>query len=73
MTRGELVARARAAAAASPAGSLDRRAAGCAAVVIATTRTMSGARKAIAQSGVLTDEVRKATLAFLDELDGQES
>jgi hypothetical protein len=61
----QLAARARELAARAPAGSLDRRACGCAAVALATTSTPGAARK------VLTDDcpdvVKAAALAVLDQ------
>ncbi|MBB4935673.1 hypothetical protein F4561_006582 [Lipingzhangella halophila] len=53
-------------AAAAP-GSLQRRAAGCAGVVLATTRTINGARRELRQAD-LDDEVRAAALDLIDQL-----
>jgi hypothetical protein len=49
-----------------PPSSLDRRAAGCAAVALATTRTIPAARRAL--ETVREAEVRAAATALLDDL-----
>lgn len=51
----------------SPDGSMQRRAAGCAAAVLATTKTVAAARKAL-EGARLDDAIRDAALALLDEL-----
>jgi hypothetical protein len=57
---------------AAPAGSLYRRAAGCAAVVLVDARTPAGARKMLRASG-LGDEVRDAALDLIDQLTTEET
>lgn len=52
---------------AAPAGSLKRRAAGCAAAVLATTSTVGAARRALVDHRV-DDGVRDAALALIDDL-----
>lgn len=51
----------------APSGSLERRAAGCAAVVLVDARTPAGACKMLAAS-TLTDDVRDAALDLIDRL-----
>ena len=63
-----LAARARQVHAEAPRGSLDRRAAGCAAVVLGDARTPAGARKMLRAADGLADEVRDAALALIDTL-----
>jgi hypothetical protein len=61
-----LAARARDLAARAPAGSMDRKAAGCAAVARAESSTVQGARKVL---GLLwQDDVRQAALDLIDQL-----
>jgi hypothetical protein len=52
---------------AAPAGSLDRRAAGCAAVVLVDDRTPAGASKML-RASALGDDVREAALDLIDTL-----
>lgn len=66
-----LAATARGYAGQHPPGSLGRRAWGCAAVALATTRSLAAARKAL--DGVRLDDVRAAALRALDALAGQDS
>lgn len=61
-----LAAHARATADQHPAGSLPRRAWACAAICLHTTRTLAGARKALA--GIPLDDVREAAADVLDQL-----
>jgi hypothetical protein len=63
-----LAAQARELAAAACPGSMKRRAYGCAAVAIATTRTLQAARRVLADWHGPAD-VRAAALAALDELE----
>lgn len=56
----------------APTGSLDRRAAGCAAVVLVDARTPAGARKMLRASR-LGDEVRDAALDLIDQLTTEET
>lgn len=66
----DLVDRARAVAARAPRGSMERRAWGCAAVVLSTTRTIGAARNALAE--VLDPDVRAAALDVLGQLAREE-
>lgn len=66
-TNRDLAARARQLAAAAERGSLGRRAYGCAAVALATTGTMTAARRAL--SAVQPAEVQTAALVALVELE----
>jgi hypothetical protein len=66
VTNAELAARARSIAARAPRGSQDRKAYGCAAVVLATTSTLAAARKALA--GECPDFVKAAALAALEQV-----
>lgn len=68
MTTATLAARARQLHAEAPRGSLERKAAGCAAVVLTDARTQAGARKMLRAAGGLADEVRDAALALIDTL-----
>ena len=60
------LARGRAAAAAP--GSLPRKAWGCVAVALSTTRTLAGARRALGD--IRTADVRQAAVEALDRLEG---
>ena len=53
-------------------GSLDRRAAGCAAVVLVDARTPAGASKML-RASTLGDEVRDAALTLIDQLTAERS
>ena len=64
-----LAGQARELAALAVAGSLDRRAYGCAAVALSTTGTLGAARKALAF--VTLADVRDAALLALDGLTGE--
>lgn len=66
----ELAARARTTADAAPRGSAERKAAGCVAVALSTTRTLAAARRALAS--VRPEAVRDDALAYLDRLIEQE-
>jgi hypothetical protein len=66
VTNAELAARARSIAARAPRGSEDRKAYGCAAVVLATTGSLAAARKVLAAD--CPDSVKAAALAALDHL-----
>lgn len=61
-----LAARARAIAACAPAGSLERRAAGCAAAALSATGTIASARNALA--GLWQDDVRQDALGLIGQL-----
>jgi hypothetical protein len=63
----QLAAYARALADQLPGGSLERLSAGCAQVVLAETKTPTGARR-ILTGGVRQRDVRDAALQFLDEV-----
>jgi|GEM_PF-1273013 len=65
---GPLAAEARRLFAAAPAGSVARRSAGAVEVALATTRSVSAARRVLEQHR-LADDVRHAALQLLDELD----
>ncbi|RSS04105.1 hypothetical protein [Streptomyces sp. WAC00469] len=62
-----LAAEARRRFAAAAAGSIDRKAAGAAAVALSTSRSVSGARRVL-QTYRLDDVVRAEALCLLDEL-----
>ena len=57
---------------ASPAGTLARKAAGCAVVVLSQARTTKGALKMLAASS-LPDEVRDATADLINRLSAQQA
>jgi hypothetical protein len=61
-----LAARAQDLASRAPAGSAQRKAAGCAAIALGETRTIPAARKILA--GVGNADVRQAAVSLLDEL-----
>ncbi len=63
----DLAARARQLANAAPGGSIERKAAGCASVALHTTRSIAGARRALAGWDVPAD-VTAAAVTLLDEL-----
>lgn len=63
-----LTAEARRRFAASPVGSVDRKAAGALEVSLATTRSVAAARRVLEEHR-LPDDVRQAALELLDELD----
>ena len=62
----DLAKRAREQASQAESGSLDRRAYGCAAVALATTRSLTAARQALA--GVHPPELATMARKYLDEL-----
>jgi hypothetical protein len=62
----QLAERARDIALHAPAGTLTRRAAGCAAVALGTTNSLTAAREALGL--VRLDDVRQAALQLLDHL-----
>jgi hypothetical protein len=62
----EAAARARQLAAVAPLGSLDRKAAGCLVVLLASTKTLTGARKILPE--IPLDDVRQAAADLLDQL-----
>jgi hypothetical protein len=62
----QLAATARETAGRAPAGSMDRRAYGCAAVALLTTGTIAGARRALTTD--CPDAVKSAALEALDQL-----
>ena len=66
-TNQTLAERARKMADAQAPGSLPRRAWGCVAVALSTTRTLTGARQAL--DGIRTADVRQAAAEALDQLD----
>ncbi|MFL1444037.1 hypothetical protein [Nocardiopsis protaetiae] len=68
MSTATLAARARQVHATTPRGSLQRRAAGCAAVVLTDARTPAGARKMLRAADHLADDVRDAALDLIDAL-----
>lgn len=63
----ELARRALAAQRVAPAGSLERKAAGCAAIVLTDARTVTGAKKML-RASALGDQVRDAALDLIDQL-----
>lgn len=67
----DLAARAREHHDAATPGSLNRKAAGCAGVVLATTRTTNGARRQLHQAN-LDDEVRDAALDLINQLTNEQ-
>lgn len=68
MTTAELATRARQVHAEAPRGSLERKAAGCAAVVLTDARTPAGAKKMLRAADGLADDIRDAALALIDTL-----
>lgn len=69
----DAAAAARAIAGAAPAGSLRRRAAGCAAVVLGHARTVAGAKKMLRASSAMDDQVRDAATDLIDTLTTKET
>ncbi len=59
-------ARARQLVEAAPLGSLNRKAAGCLVVLLASARTLAGARKLLPE--IPLDDVRQATADLLDRI-----
>ncbi|MUL39710.1 hypothetical protein FZ103_00695 [Streptomonospora sp. PA3] len=68
----DLAMRARDAVNAAPAGSMQRRAAGCVLAVLATTSSVRAAHKALAEAD-LDGDVRAAAHEFLAEIDAERS
>ncbi|MFY7069605.1 hypothetical protein ACOQFV_27420 [Nocardiopsis changdeensis] len=66
-TTAELAARAQQLHATSARSSLERKAAGCAAVVLTDARSITGARRMLRTSN-LPDDLRDATLDLIDQL-----
>ena len=66
-TTAELATHARTLHTTTPRGSLERKAAGCALVVLTDARSITGARRMLRASN-LPDDLRDATLDLIDQL-----